>query len=61
MTKLSDKEIQEYIGCIKNEIERHENRIRTSVEALVRKKIELIKYENLANNKGSINNEWIRY
>ena len=57
MTKLSDKEIQEYIGYIKKEIERHENRIRTSVEALVKKKIELIKYENLANNKGSINNE----
>jgi hypothetical protein len=57
MTKLSDKEIQEYIGYIKKEIERHENRIRTSVEALVKKKIELIKYENLANNKGSINND----
>ena len=45
MTKISDKLIQEYIGCIKKEIERHENRIRTSVEALVNKKIELIKYE----------------
>ncbi len=53
MTKLSDKEIQEYIGYIKEEIEKHENRIRTSVEALVKKKIELIKYENLVNNKGS--------
>jgi sensor domain CHASE-containing protein len=47
MTKLSDKEIQEYIGCIKQSIEKHENRIRTSVEALVNKKIELIKYVEL--------------
>jgi hypothetical protein len=44
--KLSEKEIQEYVGHIKKEIEKHENRIRTSVEALVNKKIELIKYEN---------------
>jgi len=46
MTKLSDKEIQEYIGCIKQSIEKHEKKIKNSVEALVNKKIELIKYEN---------------
>ena len=45
MTKLSDKEIQEYIGHIKKAIERHENTIRNSIEGLVNKKIELIKYE----------------
>ena len=44
--KLSEKEIQEYIVHIRKEIEKHENRIRTSVEALVNKKIELIRYEN---------------
>lgn len=46
MAQLSDKEIQEYIDNIKEAIEKHENRIRNSVEALVNKKIELIKYEN---------------
>ena len=49
MTKLSDKEIQEYIGHLKEKIEKHENKIKNSVETLVRTKIELRKYENLVN------------
>ena len=53
MAQLSDKEIQEYISHLKENIEKHENKIKNSVEALVRTKIELRKYENLVNNKGS--------
>lgn len=50
MEGLTDKEIQEHIGHLKESIEKHENRIKTSVETIVRQKIELekilIKYEN---------------
>lgn len=44
MAKITDKEIQEHISNLKENIVKHENRIKNSVEALVNSKIELRKY-----------------
>ena len=50
MKGLTDKELQQYIDIKKSSIEKQENKIKNSIESIVRQKIELekilIKYEN---------------
>ena len=50
MAKMTDKQYQQYMDIMKSIIEKHENKIKNSVEVIVSTKIELektlIKYEN---------------